>query len=425
MIFKVLFLAMDTPYLPRHLGRRLRAHLAQFPAVLLLGPRQVGKTTFLRHELKDVTAFDLEDAGTAERVAADPMLFLRDHSGRLWFDEAHRVPELFSALRVVIDQDRRPGRFVLSGSATGAMAARVSESLAGRAGVLGLEPLSLAERLRHRPASFLERLLRSKHADDLVRALRKGRTVPDSDIRSAWFAGGFPEPALLVDATAQRRWFDSYLRLISERDLGELHPELRPVVVRRLFRMLAARHGQMVNVAALATDFGLSVVKIRTFLDLLEGAFLWKRAEAYSVNIGKRITRSPRGWIADSGLLHAVLEIRSPHDLLSHPLAGASWEGWVLQQITAQASLLDVPPALSYWRTHAGAEVDLVIESGDRLVPVEIKRSTRVGSYDLRGLLSFLDAFPDRAPFGAVLYSGEHIGRSSERIVLVPVSRAL
>jgi hypothetical protein len=143
------------------------------------------------------------------------------------------------------------------------------------------------------------------------------------------------------------------------------------------------------------------------------------------VNIGKRITRSPRGWIADAGLLHALLELRSPHDLLAHPLTGASWEGWVLQQLAAQASLLNVPPTFSYWRTHAGAEVDLVVEVGDRLVPVEIKRSTRVGSYDLRGLLSFIEAFADRAPFGAVLYGGEHVSRPSERIVLIPVACAL
>jgi predicted AAA+ superfamily ATPase len=416
---------MDAAYLPRHLSRKLRVYLAQFSAVLLLGPRQVGKTTLLRHELKGVTAFDLEDAGTAERVAADPALFLRDHPGRLWFDEAHRVPELFPALRVAIDRDRRPSRFILSGSATGAMAARVSESLAGRAGVLTLEPLSLAERLRRRPPVFLEHLMRAQTADDVVRALRKGGRVSDADIQAAWLTGGFPEPTLLASATAGRRWFDSYLRLISERDLGDLHRELRPVVVRRLLRMLAARHGQMVNAAALATDFGLPAAKIRTFLELLEGAFLWKRVEAYSANIGKRITRSPRGWIADSGLLHAVLEIRNPHDLLAHPLAGASWEGWILQQLSAQASLFDSPPAFAYWRTHAGAEVDLVIEVGTRLVPVEIKRSTRVGSYDLRGLLSFLDAFADRAPFGVVLYSGDHIARPSERIVLVPVSCAL
>ncbi len=416
---------MNAPYLPRHLGRKLHEYLAQFPAVLLLGARQVGKTTLLRHELQGVTAFDLEDAGTAERVTADPTLLLRDHPGRIWFDEAHRVPELFPALRVAIDRDRRLGRFVLSGSATGAMASRVSESLAGRAGVLTLEPLSLAERLRTRPSSFLERLLRAESADNLVRVLGKGRRVSDADIRSGWFAGGFPEPALLPDDTARRRWFDSYLRLISERDLADLHRELRPVVVRRLLRMLAARHGQMVNVAALATDFGVPAAKIRTFLELLEGAFLWKRIEAYSVNIGKRITRSPRGWVADAGLLHALLDLRNLHDLLMHPLAGASWEGWILQQLAAQASLLDVPPAFSYWRTHAGAEADLVIEVGSRLVPVEIKRSTRVGSYDLRGLLSFLEAFADRAPFGAVLYSGDHIGRPSERIVLIPVACVL
>jgi predicted AAA+ superfamily ATPase len=416
---------MNTTYLPRHLRSSLQAHLRQFPVVLVLGARQVGKTTFLRHELKGFTPFDLEDAATVERVAADPALFLRDHPTRVWFDEAHRVPGLFSALRVAVDRNREPGRFVLSGSATGAMAARVSESLAGRAGLLTLEPFSVAERLRRRPSPFLQKLLQASAARDMLDAIVRRKPLSDARVRTAWFAGGFPEPALLEHTAARRRWFDAYIRLVSERDLGELHRDLRSPLVRRLLRMLAARQGQMLNLASLATEFGLPVSKVRGFLELLEGTFLWRRVETYSANIGKRLTRSPRGWIADSGLLHSLLELRGTEDLAVHPLAEASWEGWVLAQLLAQASSLDVPPAFAYWRTHAGAEVDIVLESGNRLIPLEVKRATRIGPYDLRGLSSFLEAFSDRAPFGVVLYSGEDAVRASERIVLVPTARAL
>ena len=416
---------MNSIYLPRHLRRNLKAHLRQFPAVLVLGARQVGKTTFLRHELKGYTHFDLEDAATAERVAEDPALFLRDRPTQVWFDEAHRVPGLFPALRVAIDSDRRPGRFVLSGSATGAMTARVSESLAGRAGVLTLEPLSVSERLRQGPSSFIRNLLQSSDAHEVLHAIVRRRALSDDLIRITWLAGGFPEPALLEDTAARRRWFDAYVRLVSERDLGELHPDLRPPLVRRLLRMLAARQGQTVNLASLATEFGVPVVKVRGFLELLEGAFLWRRVEPYSANIGKRLTRSPRGWIADSGLLHALLDLRGPEDLAVHPLVGASWEGWVQAQLLAQASLLDVPPAFAYWRTHAGAEVDIVLESGNRLIPIEVKRATRIGPYELRGLTSFLEAFRKRAAFGVVLYNGEDALRASERIALVPIARIL
>jgi predicted AAA+ superfamily ATPase len=393
--------------------------------VLVLGARQVGKTTFLRHELKGFTLFDLEDAATTERVAADPALFLRDHPTRIWFDEAHRVPGLFPALRVAVDRHREPGRIVLSGSATGAMTARVSESLAGRAGVLTLEPFSVAERLQRDPSPFLEKLLQVSAAEELLPAIARRQPLSDGQVRAAWFAGGLPEPALLESPAAQRRWFDAYVRLVSERDLGELHRDLRPPLVRRLLRMLAARQGQMVNLASLAAEFGLSVPKVRGFLDLLEGAFLWRRVVPYSANIGKRLTRSPRGWITDSGLLHALLGLRGPDDLAVHPLAGASWEGWVIGQLLAQAALLDVPPAIAYWRTHAGAEVDIVLEWGHRLFPLEVKRATRVGPYDLRGLTSFLDAFRDQAPFGVVVFNGEEAARASERIVLAPVARLL
>ncbi len=416
---------MTQTYLPRHLRVNLEAHLRQFPVVLVLGARQVGKTTFLRHELKGFTHFDLEDAATAERVGADPALFLHDYPTKIWLDEAHRVPEFFPALRVAVDRDRQAGRFVLSGSATGAMTARVSESLAGRAGLLTLEPFSFAERKRRKPSLFVRELLYASTSKDLVARIAKRRALTDPEVRMAWLTGGFPEPALLEDPAARRRWFDAYIRLVSERDLGELHRDLRAPRVRRLLRMLAARHGQMVNLSSLATDVGVRVSKIQDYLSIMEGTFLWRQVEAYSANIGKRLTRSPRGWITDCGLLHALLDLRGPEDLAVHPLAGASWEGWVLGQLLAQASLLDVPPAFAYWRTHAGAEVDIVLEAGHRLIPVEVKRATRVGPYDLRGINSFLAAFSERAPYGVVLYNGDAALRATDRIALLPIARIL
>jgi len=411
-------------YLGRHLGARLREDLQQFPIIWLQGARQVGKTTFLEHELPGWPRYDLEDAGTAGLVAADPALFLRDHPGPVWFDEAHRVPGIFPALRVAVDRDRRPGRYVLSGSAAGPMATRVSESLAGRAGVLTLPPLSLVERLERAPSPFLELAGQCGDAGELLRLLASRSSVPDAELRAAWFSGGFPEPALLGDP-ARARWFSSYIRLVSERDLGELHQDLRPPAVLRLLRMLAARHAQPVNVSALATDFGASRARLAGFLDLLEGTCLWCRVEAFSDNLGKRLVRTPRGYLADSGLLHALLELRRPADLEVHPIVGPSWEGFVREQLAAQAALLDLPHRFHCWRTQAGAEVDLVLEQGERLLPVEIKRATSVGPYDLRGMRSFIEGYGPRAPFGVVLYRGDNCVRATERIVLVPVGLAV
>ena len=393
-------------YIPRHLGRQLRSFVRQFPVVVVLGARQAGKTTFLQHELPDWRRVDLEDAGTAEIVGRDPALFLQEHPQSVWFDEAHRVPSLFPALRVEVDRQRSPGRFVLSGSATGALTREVSESLAGRAGVLVLHPFTASEAAREPPSDFLARLLTCEGASDVLAALSGRRPLSPGQVRSSWVSGGFPEPALLSKAVARRRWFESYVRLVSERDLLAAEGSLRPVAVRRLLRMLAARHGQVLNVSALARDFGMRAGGVGGFLDLLEGAFLWHRMEPYTSNIGKRLVRSPKAWIADSGLLHALLDIAGFDDLDVHPSVGPSFEGWVVQNLLAQAALLDYAPRFHHWRTHAGAEVDIVLEHGRRLYPIEVKRGTRVHPYDLRGMSSFLESFKDTAPFGVVLYNG-------------------
>lgn len=411
-------------YIPRHLSGRVAEYLAQFPIVVVLGARQIGKTTLLEHELNGWRRMDLEDAGTAEMVGRDPRLFLHDHREKIWFDEAHRVPELFPALRVAADADRTPGRYVLSGSATGALTRQVSESLAGRAGLLVLRPLTVSETLRRPPSSFLEMILQSTELPTLLTRLSYRPLPTRPTLNELLAGGGFPEPTVLQDAGRRQRWFESYIQLVSERDLLPVTRRMRPVAVRRFLRMLAVRHGQPVNLAHLARDFGTSSGSISDFLDLLEGAFLWWRVEPYLANIGKRLVRSPKGWIADSGLLHALLDVHNWEELEVHPAVGASFEGSVLQELRGQASLMDIPPRFHHWRTQAGAEVDIVLERGRHLYPIEVKRATRIHPYDLRGMNSFMTSFSDRTPFGIVLYRGD-AGRVSDRVMAIPVGQIL
>lgn len=412
-------------YIPRHLTGQVREYLKQFPVVVVLGARQVGKTTLLAREFADWKRVDLEDAGIAQAIEADPALYLEDHPDNVWFDEAHQVPGLFPALRVAVDKDRRAGRYLLSGSATGALAAQVSESLAGRAGVLVLQPLGVSEILRRAPAGFLETLLQSEDAGIFAKQLWIRDLDSKQMLNQLWETGGFPEPVVLADAARRRRWFDSYVRLVSERDLvPTAGNRMGPVAARRLLRMLAARHGQPLNLSALARDFGTSTASIANFLDLLEGAFLWHRVEPYLSNIGKRLVRSPKGWVMDSGLLHALLDIQNWEELESHPSMGASFEGWVMQELMKAVGAADHRPQFYHWRTHAGAEVDIVLERGTRLYPIEVKRATRVSAYDLRGMSSFLSAYSAKAPFGIIVYRGE-LTRLGSNIVAVPVEAVL
>ncbi len=420
-------MTMTTPYeyVPRHLSNRLDEFLAQFPVVLLQGARQVGKSTLLKNHLSAWQHLDLEQASVTALVARDPELYLRDHPERVWFDEVQRVPELFPALRVAIDRDRRPGRYVISGSANPILLKRVSESLAGRTGILDLSPYSAAEAARRNPPSFLQHFLAAHDARDLFERMNAASRADEAEFRRHWLIGGYPEVHQLTDATQRQRWFEAYTRLISERDLRELAAGLHPTAFHRLLRMLAARHGQALNLSALANEMGIATNTLKSYLDLLEGAFLWRRLPPYHRNLGKRLVKTPKAYLADSGLLHALLAQTRLEEVEVSPLHGASWEGWIITQLEAQTRLLDTPLQLYYWRTNAGAEVDLVLENGTRLFAIEIKATSQIQSADLRGLKQFLEDYSDATRFGVIVYRGEHVARVHEQIVAVPVGMAV
>lgn len=417
----------ETAYIQRMLSDRFFAYLRQFPAVLLLGARQVGKSTFLSHVLREWESIDLERPGVAERIQADIGLFLKDHSSKVWFDEAQRVPELFSALRWHIDQDRTPGRFVLSGSASPALQKEVSESLAGRIGILELGPLSLVEKEGRAASTFLKEGLDSVSAVHFLEKMNAHvlKSNPRSEIRQAWLHGGYPEPSCLLKADQAWRWFDSYVRTVSERDIQGVAQGLGPVSLSRFLRMLAARHGQCLHESELARDFGVSVKTAGRYLEALEGAFLWRRLLPYFANMGKRLVKSSKGYMVDSGLLHHLLGVSSWESLEVHPLLGASWEGWVIEQLLRQAQVIEPMPAAFYWRTHAGAEVDLVLESANRLLPMEIKHRSNVGPMETRGIRHFLSDFSAKASWGIILYRGDEMLRVESDVVLVPAEMAL
>jgi uncharacterized protein len=391
-----------------------------FPACCCWAQDRFGKSTFLAHELKGWQRVDLERPVDAERVARDVTLFIQDHPERVWFDEAQRVPELPTVLRSAIDHDRRPGRFVLSGSASPSLLRGASETLAGRMGLLELGPLTAAEQRERRAGTFVKKLF----ADAVSGESLAGMDLENSDLRKFWFRGGYPEPALHLKDQGAWRWFDSYVRTLSERDLARISSRLTPVALRRLLCMLAVRHGQTINSSQLGRDFGATSKTINNYLDILEGSFLWYRLPPYRANIGKRLTSAPKGYLADTGLLHHLLDITSLGHLEAHPILGPSWEGWVIEQLRRQISLMEPPARRYYWRTQAGAEVDFVLELADRLIPIEIKHGAEIRAMEIRGLKQVLHDFSTHATTGFVIYRGKEFRRMESNIWLVPVETA-
>jgi uncharacterized protein len=323
---------------------RLRALWRQFPAVLILGARQVGKTTLAQMVFPELPYCDLEEPRLRELFADDPTFQIHNRiRDGLILDEAKAVPAVFAALRGLIDRQRqRSGRFLLLGSAQPGLVRQASESLAGRVGVMDLEPLTAAEaRTGDKP----------------------------QDWRKVWLNGGFPDAL----RGSFREWWEAYLRTYVERDLPHLGVGADPLLLRRLLTMLAHSQGGLLNASGLGSSLGVSYHTIQRYLDILENTFLVRRLPPYFRNIGKRLTRSPKIYLRDTGLLHHLLNINSLEDLDSHPIRGASWETFVLEDIIRRERLNHPHTQVFFWRTATGDEVDLVLERGSRLIPVEIK----------------------------------------------------
>jgi predicted AAA+ superfamily ATPase len=348
---------------PRSITPSLQAAAAAFPIVVVLGARQVGKTTLARAAFPSHRWVDLEDPRTAERFRQDARFEL-DAGGDagLILDEAQAVPSVFGALRGAVDAQRaRLGRYIVLGSAQPQLVRGVSESLAGRATIVELDPLT---------------------------AYEAGQGTAPKTWAQVWLQGGFPD-ALRSDS---RRWWESYLRLVLERDLPQYGVRADPLFLRRLLTMLAHQHGGLLNASALGGSLGVSHHTLLRHLDVLESIYLLRRLPPYFRNIGKRLTKSPKAYLRDTGLLHHLLNISTAEELHAHPSRGASWEGFVIEDVLRRERLAHPGAQAFFWRTAVGAEIDLVLDRGDERIAVEIKAGR---GDDARAVRTLREAMPD------------------------------
>lgn len=319
----------------------VRLGLKRAPVVGLLGPRQAGKTTLARTIVKpsDLNYFDLESPESLARLK-EPMTALKNLRGTVVIDEVQRMPELFSLLRVLADRRPRRARFLILGSASPDLIRHASESLAGRIETIHLAPLSLRE-------------VGPKRADAL------------------WTRGGFP-PSLLARTQADSLvWRMKLIETILERDLPLLGFRIPAATLRKFWTMLAHYHGQVWNAAEVARSMDVREPVVRHYLDILSGLYLVRQLQPWHANIAKRQVKSPKIYFRDSGLLHALLDIRTEHALLMHPKIGASWEGFMTEEILKATQ----PEQAYFWATHQGAELDLLLFRKGKRYGAEVKRT--------------------------------------------------
>jgi len=335
--------------LERRIKDRLTYLLAHYPAVCLLGPRQVGKTTLAREIANSQRSvyLDLESVGDLARLG-DAEQYFADHTDDLVvLDEVHRAPELFQTLRGVIDRGRQSGkttgRFLLLGSAAIDLLKQSGESLAGRISYVELGPFDALE-------------------------------VPDGPLDKLWIRGGFPSSFLAGDDDLSLKWRQDFIRTYLEREIPQFGPRIPAETLRRFWTMLAHNQSEMLNAANLARGLGVSGKTVATYLDLLVDLLLVRRLSPWHRNTGKRLVKSPKVYVRDTGLVHALLGLRSKDDVLGHPVAGQTWE------TLATETLIQVAPdgtESSFYRTSTGAEIDLVLALPNReLWAIEAKRSS-------------------------------------------------
>jgi predicted AAA+ superfamily ATPase len=387
--------------------------------VVVTGARQTGKTTLVSSSTisEGRTFRSLDDYDLLERALEEPDLVLED-AERLTLDEVQRAPEMLRAIKREVDRSRKPGRFLLTGSANLLMMQRVSESLAGRAVYLTLWPMTEAEKAGERKAGPWSKWLETRSS----RAARKGISGRKTgDWSSRVLAGGYPVPALTRDEAERAQWFDGYVRTYLERDLQDLAAISSLPDFRRLMRLAALRVGQMLNQSELARDAALAQATAHRYLNLLEASCQIVRLPAFAVSRTKRLVKTPKLYWTDTGLAAHLSGLTAPGAPDPAEVPGSLLENLVLTQILAWRETVVPRPEIHYWRTHSGAEVDFVIEAGRRLLPIEIKSGRRTRSADADGLRAFLDDHPKSSPFGILLYGGSEVMHVEERILAVPL----
>lgn len=346
-------------YIPRIAEKHLKKALSRSPAVAILGPRQCGKSTLAKAYLKNIASayLDLQDRTDRSKLAEPELFFDRHRDELICLDEIQRLPEFFSTLRSEIDRDRRPGRFLILGSASRDLIRQSTESLAGRIAYLDLTPF----------------LIQELEGDTIWQAL--------------WLRGGFPDSVLARDDNDSFEWRRDFIRTFMERDIPNLGFSIPIPVIERLWILLAHYHGQTINYSKLAGAADLSIPTLKKYLSILEQTYMVRLLKPAEKNLKKRLIKSPKVYLRDTGILHSLHDIEDYDHLLANPVAGASWESFAMENILS---------AYSHWRpsfmrTSNGAEIDLLLERANRLLLFEFKLSKAPkpsrGFYELRDAL--------------------------------------
>lgn len=379
----------------RTLEAKLKKAATEYPVVTLTGPRQSGKTTLVKTTFQKHDYISLEDPDQNTFALEDPRGFLAQSRGKTILDEVQRAPSLFSYIQTVVDNDGSPGKFILTGSQNFLLLNKISQSLAGRCAVLHLLPLSLSELEARKPFAL----------SNIGKEIPKTKKDVQRDLMELLFKGFYPR---IHDRNLEPSdWLGNYYRTYIERDVREIINigDMEPFG--RFIRLCAGRNGQILNLTSLGNDCGVTHTTIKRWISILEASFLLILLRPHHKNFSKRLIKSPKIYFLDTGLICYLLRIRSSHDLYLHAQRGSIFESFIISEFIKNAMNRGVDPDIYFWRDSGGHEIDIIMDMGKELVPIEIKSGqTIVGDY-FSGIDYWLDLAGNKNKASAIIYSGD------------------
>lgn len=393
--------------------------LTLFPCVALTGVRQSGKTTTLKRLPTPWQRYDLESASDYELIARDPDLFFRLNPEYIALDEAQLLPEVFSALRVAIDEDRdKKGRFIITGSSSPELLRSISESLAGRVAIIEVAPFMMSEAYSQ-PQSDFYALVESGSLLSHFSKMKMRKTDLQQH-HDYWLRGGYPEPWIKNTPRFQKIWLQNYIQTYLNRDILRLFPNLQREKYRLFLQMLAQLSGSIINYSDIARTLGVSAPTIREYFRIAHGTFVWRHIPPYEKNANKRIVKHPKGYLRDSGVLHHFLHLHQQNDALSHPQMGHSWESMVIENMIRGLNAKGIIFDYYHYRTSTGSEVDLILEGEFGLLPIEIKYKQKISLRELKGIRTFIKEYD--CLYGIVISNNERLGLLDDKLINIPFS---
>lgn len=404
--------------LNRNIYNKIKYLLDNFPAVVIVGARQTGKTTLAKQLAPEWKYIDMENVNDFARISHDPLFFFNQYPRHLIIDEAQYYPDLFKTLRGVIDEKRKEkNRFLLTGSSSPELLTNASESLAGRVAIVELGTLKANEYYKLPLSPFYE-LFRNKLNRKHI--IFGNAPLTNAQMQKIWLQGGYPEPVLSRDKVFGEIWMEQYSDTYINRDVAKLFPRLNKAAYQRFLLILSKLSGTIINRSDVARTLEINEKSVREYLKIIEGTFLWRELPSFEKNVIKSIVKMPKGYIRDSGLLHYFLRIETLEELYTHPIVGQSFESFVIEEIIKGLQALNISNwDAYYYRTRKGSEIDLILDGRFGTLPIEIKYGSRVDYKQLNSLEKFIQEHA--LPFGMVINQSQSIEWLTPNILQIPI----